>query len=201
MTSLLVPLKPLQIAKSRLSQRLSAAQRRDLCIDMLERVLSAAGQAHSVDRVVIQTACPELREWAQARPVDLIADPVPSTDLAGVIDHGVRSLRRQHRGDVMVAMGDLPRLTGHDLDQLHTGLKDAHVALAPDSSEAGTNGIALREAVELPTCFGRGDSFEAHRARCEDLGLTVHIVRQAGFVFDVDTVADWERYLRDSEIS
>lgn len=196
MTTLLVPIKALDSAKSRLAERLSAPQRQALCKEMLEHVVQLGQATDRVEHIVLLSPCPTIRKWAQGKPLEVIGDPPGAETLAAVVDHGVSRTREARGGSVLVLMGDLPTLLSEDLDRMIDALRTADVVLAPDAEEAGTNGLGLAANTALPTCFGRTDSFRAHHARCRVMEHAVADVRTAGLAFDLDTVRDLDLYLR-----
>ena len=87
-------------------------------------------------------------------------------------------------------MADLPWLTAADVAGLIAGLELADVVVGPDAQHLGTNALALGDAIDLPTAFGRADSFREHVARATALGHRVQLHESPGIAFDVDTPAD-----------
>ena len=112
----------------------------------------------------------------------------------------------QARGDaqadgietLVVLHGDLPNLSAEDVLALLAGLgavaAGRGVAIAPDRTGAGTNGLGLRPPGAIAFRFGTG-SFAAHLSEAEAAGAALSVVERPGLAFDLDTPEDLARWL------
>ncbi|WP_435194686.1 2-phospho-L-lactate guanylyltransferase [Streptomyces sp. NRRL F-5630] len=184
--TLVVPVKPLPLAKSRLAGPLSAPSRHRLAL------------AFAQDTVAAALACPEVRDVVVvtddarggAALAALGARVVPDTPGAGLnaaLAHGARVARRgTPRGAVAALNADLPALRPAELSTVLRAAAHFPRSFLPDAAEIGTTFLAALSGTELAPLFG-GHSRERHRASgAVELGPpAVASVRQ-----DVDTVAD-----------
>jgi len=94
---------------------------------------------------------------------------------------------------LLVALGDLPCLTTHEVDTMialanhPTG--EAAVILAPDRRERGTNALLVRPPWLVRFTFGAG-SLTRHGALARYTAVEPVFFRTPGAAFDVDTPAD-----------
>lgn len=184
----LVPLKRLDLAKSRLSERLDPPARARLMRALLDRTLDQAARAPSVGRIVLVSSDERSAEIAAAHGIDWFDDrALPWNDaLAAAIAETVRS------PDVLILSADLPLVTAADVEQLvaATPARGAAIARARD---AGTNAIVMRPAGAIATCFGiQGEhgSAAGHARLAAEAGLEAVIVDLPGLAGDVDSPED-----------
>lgn len=192
-TRIIVPHRGLTAAKTRLAPSLSPEERVAIARRLLERVLA-----------VSREICGD------------VAVITPSLDLAPVVEAagarhvlqrgmGLNQGLEQARfdalvddiGTLVVLHGDLPNLHAADVQALLDALPEADqpgVAIGPDRSGIGTNGLALRPPGVIGFRFGPG-SFAAHAAEAELAGVPLCAVNRSGLAFDLDTPEDLARWL------
>jgi 2-phospho-L-lactate/phosphoenolpyruvate guanylyltransferase len=184
--SLVVPLKPLAVAKSRL-----AAEAGD--------VRPALALAFALDTVAAALACPRVLDVtvvtddpvAGARLAGLgalvVAD-LPGAGLNAALRHGAAAVRgRFPRGAVAALNGDLPALRPDQLSRVLAAAERApQRAFLADAAGVGTTLLAARAGADLSPGFG-GRSRARHLASgAREITLAdVPGVRQ-----DVDTARD-----------
>lgn len=184
-----IPIRGLEEAKSRLGQALDAEERRDLVTRLLERTIVAARAAGRVDSVVVVSPDPATLELAEAsgaralpqRGRGLNCAVEEARDLA--VAEGVRAL--------LVLPADLPFVDGAALDALIAAADvddDPIVALVPDRHGRGTNALYLRPPDVIASAFG-GDSRVAHAQRANAAGAR-YLERDGPLGIDVDTPDD-----------
>jgi 2-phospho-L-lactate guanylyltransferase len=189
MTTVVVPAKSFQRAKSRLQDALDGPARAALARSLFERVLDAVAGCDGVTSVVVVTDGDEVAALAHDRGLRCVRDPgEPPLRLA--VDLGLAPACADPSDSALVLMADLPWLCSSDVAGLLAALEHADVVLGPDAQKLGTNALALGPGVRMPTAFGRADSFPEHVARATALDLRVHVHESPGVAFDVDTPAD-----------
>lgn len=189
---LVVPLKPLVRAKSRLAGTTDPQLRAQLALAFASDTVAAALACAAVREVAVVTddavAQPRLRRLGARILPDL-----PGAGLNAALAHGASSVRQVHPTAAVAAMGaDLPALRPAELARvLHAAAGHARSFLA-DAAGTGTTLLAARPDVTLSPDFG-----PASRARHLASGAVelapgpVDSVRQ-----DVDTAEDLRRALR-----
>ncbi len=186
-----LPVKSFARAKSRLRAELDDAQRTALAREMFEHVLQVALHTPGIAGALVITDGADVAKLARAHRAEVMDDPQPpAASLAGVVDAALAELRTRGAERALVLMGDLPRVTQEDLQELLGGLDTADLVLAPDAAVVCTNALGLRLAQRFPTCFGHPQSFVEHKARARQLGLTCVVIHNPRVALDVDTWTD-----------
>lgn len=185
----LVAAKARPARKERLAGRLSLSERDQLAEAMLQDVLAALRESHSLDGIALVTA-----DTGRVEPQVLVL-PDPGTGLNDALASAARSLAQRGATQLLIVHADLPFLATAEIDQFVAEGRRAGVALAPDRQEAGTNGLFISLPTPFRFRFGE-DSLARHRAEAEKHGLAVRIVRLPGVAFDVDEPADLPELVR-----
>lgn len=154
---------------------------------MLGHVLDVARAVPAIDTVLVVS--PE----RDSIPSDIPVLRDPGLDLNAAFEAGRRVALAADASGLLVLPADLPLLTVADLELLLDQGRDAGVAIAPDRSGAGTNGLylSLEHGDSLQFAFGPG-SRERHELAARACGLHAQIVASHGLQADVDTPADYE---------
>ncbi len=179
-----VPLKSLASAKSRLSPALTAAGRRDLMRTMLQHVLAVALTADTgqVWLASSDPTAPELAETAGCRVVSDRGLPWNAGLVAALDQIGTAR-------PVLFLAGDLPLLTSTEVRTLVASTAEPGVVIGR-AHDGGTNALGLNPAGLIVPCFGVSGSAAAHAARATDAGATARVLDLPGVALDVDTAAD-----------
>jgi 2-phospho-L-lactate guanylyltransferase len=184
--SVLVPVKRLELAKTRLA--VDEATRRALALAMALDTVAAAVTATSVAEVVVITDDSTAAAAVAGVGARVVAD-VPDAGLNPALAYGATAARMPH---VAALSSDLPALRPADLDAVLV-LAHAHrSAVVADSGGTGTTVLTANAVTTFVPSFGEG-SLAAHRgAGAVDLSRSAAAsVRQ-----DVDTVEELRRAAR-----
>ena len=189
----LVPLKRLDVAKSRLQERLEPAERGRLMASLLDRTLRAAAAAPSLERIVLVSSEPSSPELAAAHGIEWFDDRgLPWNDaLAAATREAVRS------EDVLILSADLPLVATEDVEAFVAAAPARGVAIAR-ARDAGTNALVLRPAGAIATCFGvqgSDGSAAGHARLAVAAGLEAVIVDIPGLAADLDSPEDLDELL------
>jgi 2-phospho-L-lactate guanylyltransferase len=176
-----VPIRSFAGAKLRLADHLSDEHRADLLRDSATRVVAAAAPL----TVVVVTAAPEVRSWAEALGLDVVDDPGGGLDAAA--DAGRARVRSLGLVRAVIAHADLPR--AESLLPLARDDDREIVALVPCHRNDGTNVCSVPAATPFRFAYGPG-SFRRHVAEAQRAGAAVRVVRRADLAFDVDVPSD-----------
>jgi 2-phospho-L-lactate guanylyltransferase len=185
---LIVPVKPLDEAKSRLAPVLSPTERAALMEAGLDHVLACARAVEFLAGVVVISRDPVIRTRARA------AGATALWETGHTLNEALAQARTfalgQQADALLVLPADLPLLTVQDLHALYRlAERQPGVVLAP-SRDGGTGALLLRPANAIPFAFGP-DSFRYHCALAERQGLHCQVYESPTLAFDVDTPADW----------
>ncbi|MFE3515897.1 2-phospho-L-lactate guanylyltransferase [Streptomyces sp. NPDC059166] len=161
--SLVVPLKPLARAKSRLGRAVGGDLRAGLALAFAQDTVAAALSCPGVRDVVVVTDDPV----AGAAVTALGARTVPDTPAAGLnaaLNHGVRAILARRGGAAVAALNaDLPALRPEELARVLEFSSRFPRAFVPDAQGIGTTFLSAASGTELCPSFG-GPSRARHLA-------------------------------------
>jgi 2-phospho-L-lactate guanylyltransferase len=190
--TVVIPIKRLELAKSRLRGAVPGADHGDLVLAMALDTITAARASPAADRVVVVTGDRAASQAALDAGADVIAD-VPDAGLnpalayaAAMVAAAVRA--RASRSGVAALAADLPALRTQELAGAlgRAGALGAAVrGYVVDAAGSGTVLLAAPAGVALRPCFG-ADSAAAHAAT----GAVRLRGEWPGLRRDIDTAAD-----------
>jgi len=179
--SILIPVKRLDRAKLRLSERLAPPDRRRLGLAMLADVLRATEKwSH---RLVV-TSDRDAEAVGLAFGCALVSDP--GKGLNAAVSAGTQAALDAGSSTLLVLPSDVPMVTSDDVNALFSYTED--VVVAP-SGDGGTNALLRRPPQALEPSFGAG-SAELHARRAGEAGLSCRSVEMSSLVLDIDHYGD-----------
>jgi len=183
----LVPLKRLDGAKSRLAAALEPEARRDVMRAMLAVTL---GAVRPVGAATLVSSDPRAATLAAEHDVSWWDDRGLSWNaaLAGAMREVVKE------SVVAVVSADLPLVATADVEALVTATPARGVAIAR-ARDGGTNAISMRPPGVLVTCFGVPASSACHAQIAAAAGVDATVVDREGLALDLDTPEDAEHAL------
>ncbi len=194
MNVVVVPVKELSVAKSRLRPVLGDAGRERLAWAMAEHVVRQAVASPRVQRVIVVSA--DARVLERVRDLGAVALVERPAHLAGgslnqALDQARRSACEALAVALAVVVSDLPFLEAEDVSQLFDELEGERCAvLAPAHDGIGLGALALKPPDALPFRFGEGVAFRHHAGEAAAANLRVRRLERRGLAFDLDTPAD-----------
>ncbi|MET7689788.1 2-phospho-L-lactate guanylyltransferase [Streptomyces sp. NPDC005483] len=184
--TLVIPLKPLARAKSRLSDTADDGVRPGLALAFAQDTVAAALACPAVGDVAVVTDDALAGRELAALGARIVADE-PRGGLNAALAHAAAVVRSTRPESAVAALNaDLPALRPLELARVLGAAAEFPRAFLADAAAIGTTLLAAREGAELRPAFGP-DSRARHRASgAAELPLTdVDSVRQ-----DVDTGDD-----------
>ncbi|HEY8984823.1 MAG TPA: 2-phospho-L-lactate guanylyltransferase [Streptomyces sp.] len=184
--TLVIPLKPLSRAKSRLSDTAGDGVRPGLALAFAQDTVAAALAATAVRGVVVVTDDPLAGRELGALDARIVPD-APGAGLNAALRHGEGAVRAMFPETALAALNaDLPALRPRELTRVLDAAAEFPRAFLPDAAGLGTTLLAASAGNPLLPAFGT-DSRRRHRASgAAELALPdVESVRQ-----DVDTGDD-----------
>ncbi|WP_328780247.1 2-phospho-L-lactate guanylyltransferase [Streptomyces canus] len=184
--TLVIPLKSLARAKSRLSDTADDGVRPGLALAFAQDTVAAALACPAVGDVAVVTDDALAGRELAALGARIVPDE-PRGGLNAALSHAAAVVRSTRPESALAALNaDLPALRPLELARVLDAAAEFPRAFLADAAEIGTTLLAAREGTELHPAFGR-DSRARHRASgATELPLTeVDSVRQ-----DVDTGED-----------
>ena len=182
-----LPVKPLDEAKSRLDSVLSGKERHDLARTLLLHSLETLKACDAIDHILVVSADPEALVLADQHGIETLPETRTGLNQALVqarrhaMDHGAQTL--------LVLASDLPLVATTDIDAIFAA-GDASVVIAPDRRRQGTNALLLQPPDAIAFAFGEG-SFERHVDLALAAGAIAFEMSLPGLAFDLDLSEDW----------
>src|SRR5512144_1416515 len=139
----IIPVKPLNRAKSRLARALKAPTRAALVRSIFSRTLDVIAQVPRIDGVIVVSRDLTILELARQRN----AIPLMESDsgLNPAITQAAHWAALHHARSAIIIPVDLPWITSADLDALiNRAVEERCMVIAPDRHEAGTNVLLVR---------------------------------------------------------
>jgi 2-phospho-L-lactate guanylyltransferase len=194
-----IPVKPLPLAKTRLSAVLTQTERQALALAMLRQVLSVVSAHQRLCGVLVISRDPEALALAQDIGADTLQEPAQS-DLNTALTLGAVALNNRGATHALMLPADLPFITARDVDLLLKQIPAGDVVIAPDRERSGTNALLVPLPLAFPLQYGT-ESFHRHLRAAREVGLRVQVVESETLALDVDTPNDLERYNQRAVLS
>jgi len=191
MRAVMVPVRRLGAAKTRLAALLSASERAAIALAMAREVVAACAAQPGWETWVVSSDPTVLRlaDRAGARAV-----PEEGTTLLGAVGQAERAASDSGAEALAVVLADLPWITPAALARVLEP-EDPVVAVRA-GSDGGTNALVRRPPGVVPALFGRA-SFARHERSATRAGLRVRRVDAEELAFDLDRPRDVRRLLED----
>jgi 2-phospho-L-lactate/phosphoenolpyruvate guanylyltransferase len=183
--SLVIPVKVLSLAKSRLAG-LADADREALALAMAADTIAAAMTCPLVGAVIVVSDDPEVTAQALALGAEVMADH-PAAGLNQALIAGAQYAARRWPGSGLAAMtADLPALSAGELEIALNAASAATQAFVADAAGTGTTLYTAGPGTPFSPMFG-----PQSRRRHRQAGATeLTVPALAGLRRDVDTLAD-----------
>lgn len=181
-------MKDFASAKQRLEAVLSPADRRRLAQAMFRDVLKALTSVSELETIAIVTKDEHAITIATRMGAVIIDEPENRGETEAVA-LAADVLTRWGVQTMLVVPGDIPLITGQDVEQIIQAGRSADVVLVPSHDERGTNAVLLTPPHSLPLRFGH-ESFRPHLEAAWARGLRAKVLRLPRLALDIDTPAD-----------
>ncbi len=190
-----IPVKPLNRAKSRLAHVLSPEQRFEFARMMLLQVLSVTINSPRITGVVVISRDTRAIGIAREMGAKTIQESSYS-DLNPALERATSVLQAWRAGAILIIPADLPFINHVDID----GIVDASeegtcVVLSTDRHADGTNVMFVRPPGLIEYAYGVG-SFRRHIEAADNLGVLVTTYESERVMLDIDEPHDLEEYNR-----
>ncbi|MGW5370250.1 2-phospho-L-lactate guanylyltransferase [Streptomyces sp. NPDC004009] len=184
--TLVIPLKPLARAKSRLSDTAADGVRPGLALAFAQDTVAAALACAAVADVVVVTDDALAGRALKALGAGIVPD-APGSGLNAALAHGACAVRESRPAAAVAALNaDLPALRPDELSRVLDAAAGYPRAFLADAAAVGTTLLAAAPGQPLRPAFGTGSRARHRASGAAELGLPdVDSVRQ-----DVDTGED-----------
>jgi len=185
----IVPVKPLDQAKSRLADSLAPQQRLTLVQDMLARTIATLRIVPAVRQIAVVSGDAGVQAWSLQAGLRVVPERgEPNLNLA--LQTATEVARSQGAEAVLIVHADLPRVTADELQAMAGGLDGTPlVVVAPDRHGRGTNALLCAPPGLIEYRFGEG-SFALHCAQAQAAGARLVVHAAPGLALDIDLPED-----------
>lgn len=189
----IVPVKPLTEAKTRLAGVLPPNERIALARRLLERTLLKLTRARGISRVVVISRDDQVLKIARKFGAWSVAESQTRDTVSGLND-ALEQARRISIANgaraLLIIPADLPRLRVRDIEKMIALGKPApHLVIVPAARDGGTNALLLNPANAIAFRFGE-DSFSKHTAAATAQSIPFTLYTSDTVTLDLDTPED-----------
>ena len=188
----IVPVKNLDISKSRLSDVLSVDARRELICSLLVRTLSALNESELIENTIVISNDKSVLQLADNQEVMTVQEDSPYNLNSALHQATLVTLTHGATG-LLVLPADLPLLTREDVEKIvYAEDSNRLVRIVPDQHGVGTNALFIRPPGMLRYKFGK-DSLSNHKEEAKRVRAELHVYRLSNVEFDIDDPDDLRR--------
>jgi 2-phospho-L-lactate guanylyltransferase len=185
----IVPVKPLQRAKSRLAGVLNRDQRAELSRRMLMKTLDVLADIPEVEQSLVISRDSKALALARKHRARTLTER-GAAELNRALVRATVVARQYGVSAVLVLPADLPLLAREDVQTLIAhALHPPVVAIAPDRHQQGTNALLIAPPGLIEYEFGPG-SFARHVEQARAAGARVEICPFPSLALDLDAPDD-----------
>ncbi len=187
-----VPVKRLDNAKSRLSSLLTEDERKRFCLKMLEDVLRTVKSMKRPNQTVVVSKDQMVSRVARNLKVTYLKER--RTGLNETVSEAVYWCVNRGASSVLLLPADIPLVTSKCLKRIFTFGERFSMVISPSRSGKGTNALFLTPPNVSPTFYGPG-SFQKHVKEARKLQITFYTYRSPEIALDIDTVEDLKYFV------
>ncbi len=182
--AVVIPVKSFTVAKGRLAEVLSPADRETLARQCADTVLRAAAPA----RAYVVCNDEAIAAWARAAGAAVVEQRTPG--LNGAVRDGWDAAVSGGADHLVITHADLPLAVSFT----HVP-REGSVSIVPDRHRDGTNVMSLPAGARFDLHYGPG-SFAAHAAEAQRRGIECVVVEDDDLALDLDTADDLDELQR-----
>lgn len=183
----IIPVKILDNAKSRLSPLLTDGERKQFCLKMLEDILRTVKSTRHINQTVVVSNDPEVFQVAKNFEATYLREG--KTGLNEAIYETISWCIGRGATSVLVLPADIPLVTPKDLNRMLALREKASMVISSSRSGNGTNALLLTPPNACPTFYG-SRSFQRHLEEASRRRISFRRFRSQRIALDVDTVED-----------
>lgn len=192
----IVPVKPLNRSKSRLSPVLTGKQRETLSRQMLELTLKTLKEVEAVSGVLVISRDPAALALARRFKVQTIQES-GTPELNDALARATNVVMLRNAKACLILASDIPLMTSQDIEALIqlSAQQTEGIVIATDRRQDGTNALLIKPPGLIPYRYGQR-SFDRHIEEARSIGASVHVYESPTLALDVDVPEDLETYRR-----
>ena len=199
-TLVIVPMKQLSDAKSRLKELMSNEARIEFAKKLLEQTLirlkTATREYKKTHQIAVLTECKEVRSFVEKRETCVIQSSIINK-LSESLSFGVQWARSRGFSAVCIIPADLGDPSLADLKKFIFFPIEHYAMLICPSKDFGTNALLISPPDAITFNYGR-KSFGKHLEIANKRRIKTSILELKSLTFDIDTIKDFKELLQRS---
>lgn len=189
----IIPVKPLNRAKSRLAGVLSASQRHEFATVIYRHVLGVVTNVKQLAGTVVISRDTKALAMAREMGARTIQES-SNSDLNPALRRATELVRAWRGSAVLILPADLPFVTEQDIVQIiEMAVGAVSVVIATDPEQDGTNAMLVRPPGLFDYAYGDG-SFHKHMEAALAARAHVKVYESPTIALDIDVPQDLGRY-------
>lgn len=189
----ILPLKHISEAKTRLSSVLSIQERRCFFQCMVEDVLDCLYKHSAITQTIVVSKDPDAQRLAERYGMKYWSESsLQANDLNSAVNHAAEKLTKQGLENMLVVHADLPLMCVNQLQTMieqHLASDAPVVTIAPDSHKQGSNCVMCTPPNALAFHYGE-NSFEKHQTLADKQGIGFKVIHLDSIALDIDNPND-----------
>lgn len=183
-----IPIKPLANAKSRLSSILSIEDRRKLVLTLFQNTLTKLNNWDQIGGILVISADAAYKNFIVDPGITFLKENQAS-GLNSSIRLAATYLITQSVESMLVIHADMPFLNQKDLNQFLLKKMVPGLTIVPDHHGTGTNVMLVSPPDMIPFSYGE-NSYQHHIESAQKIGAPVNCFFSEALAFDIDLPAD-----------
>jgi 2-phospho-L-lactate guanylyltransferase len=193
----IIPVKPFDQSKTRLSGILSRNERAALMRSLFEHTLHVLQTVPEIAQCVIISHDETVLSLAQAAGAVTIRENQPFS-LKTAVTQAAKYAKLNNVDHILIIPADLPFLQSREIQEMVLQAdKSTGVIICPDQGRTGTNALLMPPTAAFQFQYGPY-SFQKHCLEAKRLNMAWHEFTAPGICFDLDTETDWQTYQQAS---
>ena len=186
-TFVIVPVKKLSEAKSRLSPLLSENERKQFCLEMLEDVLTAIKTTKGVYKTIVVSKDPQVLQVAKKFHVFPFMES--QSGLNQAISEAINWCISMDAKTTLILPADIPLVSSKDVNKILAFGRASSMVICPSRGGNGTNALLLNPPRAVLAFYGQ-NSFQHYIEEASKRGIRFQVYRSSRIALDVDTIED-----------
>jgi 2-phospho-L-lactate guanylyltransferase len=189
-TLIVIPVKALDKAKSRLESLLTQEEKQGLILAMLHDVTKTITKTGTESDLYLLSKDQKIVNYAESHTLGNIRESHDGLNCS--IQDATYWAMEEGYNEMLVIPSDLPLITETDISRLLSTRNKQIVVLSP-SKDGGTNAFLRRPPDIIKSNYGK-DSFKKHMELAKSAGCDISVVKSQTLAFDIDTLQDLSIY-------
>ena len=183
----IIPVKKLEMAKSRLSSLLTDDERKQFCLKMLEDVLITVKSVRVIHQIIVISKDPVVLQIAENFGATFLKER--KTGLNEAVSQAIGRCIQRGAASALILPADIPLVAPADLNRMLSLGERASMVISSSRSGRGTNALLLTPPNASPPFYGPS-SFQRHIEEAPKRRISLCRLKSQRIALDIDTVKD-----------